>query len=143
MPSNRRILIAVVLSLIFPGAGHGYLRYWYRAITWFFLGVASVALVITESTLTGPSPGGIEAIVQWSMNLPARVHFAMFVVSVLSAIDATILIVREDARLSANVEEGTKCPHCGGELDAELDFCPWCTTRFDGDSEANTIDGEL
>ena len=23
------------------------------------------------------------------------------------------------------------CPNCGKELDPELDFCPWCTTRLD------------
>jgi endogenous inhibitor of DNA gyrase (YacG/DUF329 family) len=28
-----------------------------------------------------------------------------------------------------------ECPECGKELDPELDFCPWCTTRFDEESE--------
>ena len=23
-----------------------------------------------------------------------------------------------------------RCPHCGKELDPDLDFCPWCTTRL-------------
>jgi hypothetical protein len=25
----------------------------------------------------------------------------------------------------------TECPECGKELDPDLDFCPWCTTRLD------------
>ncbi|MFC6795806.1 zinc ribbon domain-containing protein [Halobaculum halobium] len=28
-------------------------------------------------------------------------------------------------------DEAPACPNCGKELDADLDFCPWCTTRLD------------
>lgn len=42
-------------------------------------------------------------------------------------------------------EEAPACPNCGKELDADLDFCPWCTTRLDwadtGSPEA-TDDGD-
>jgi predicted amidophosphoribosyltransferase len=27
--------------------------------------------------------------------------------------------------------EDATCPNCGGELDEEIDFCPWCTMRFE------------
>jgi hypothetical protein len=28
------------------------------------------------------------------------------------------------------VMEGTDCPHCGKEVDPDLDFCHWCTERI-------------
>ena len=30
---------------------------------------------------------------------------------------------------------GAECPECGKELDPDLDFCPWCTTRLDETGE--------
>ncbi|MFC6615277.1 hypothetical protein ACFQAS_09995 [Halopenitus salinus] len=35
-----------------------------------------------------------------------------------------------------DVEGATlKCPHCGKETDAELDFCHWCTEPLPGPDE--------
>lgn len=136
MASRRRILVTIALSLVVPGAGHAYLRYWLRAITWFSIALATIALIVTESAITSPPAGGFDDLLQWSQEFPARVHLSILVASVLSAVDATILLLREDGRTTAK-EEASTCPHCGNPLDDELDFCPWCTTRLNDDSNGN------
>ncbi|QZY00977.1 zinc ribbon domain-containing protein [Halobaculum rubrum] len=40
-------------------------------------------------------------------------------------------------REPSDTAEAPACPNCGKDLDADLDFCPWCTTRLHwGDPEA-------
>ncbi|WP_348612142.1 zinc ribbon domain-containing protein [Halobaculum rarum] len=34
-------------------------------------------------------------------------------------------------REPTDAAEAPACPNCGKDLDADLDFCPWCTTRLD------------
>ncbi|MGQ4554449.1 DUF7575 domain-containing protein [Halobellus sp. GM3] len=54
-----------------------------------------------------------------------------------SPVDAEISPADDDAGPAAAVTVGSSaptgasdCPHCGKELDPDLDFCPWCTTRL-------------
>ncbi|WP_049986392.1 DUF7575 domain-containing protein [Halobellus rufus] len=37
----------------------------------------------------------------------------------------------EAVKSAVGSEGAGSCPNCGKELDPELDFCPWCTTRLD------------
>ena len=37
-----------------------------------------------------------------------------------------------ETRTTTDVD--AECPECGKELDPDLDFCPWCTTRLTGDA---------
>ena len=41
VPAPRSLAIAVVLTLIIPGAGHLYLRRWLAALIWFVLALAA------------------------------------------------------------------------------------------------------
>lgn len=37
----------------------------------------------------------------------------------------------ESVKSAVGSDDAGSCPNCGKELDPELDFCPWCTTRLD------------
>lgn len=140
MSSRRRIVVAGVLSLLVPGAGHAYLRAWIRAVAWFSIAVATAALVVPEATQGTLQAGSLESVIQQSINMPAQVHVAVFVISVLSAIDTTILVVRADRRTATLEGEAGTCPNCGGDLDKDIAFCPWCSTRLDHESDENQND---
>jgi hypothetical protein len=51
----------------------------------------------------------------------------VLVLLVLSTLDAYRLALTAG---SAD-EGGPACPYCGHGVDPELDFCPWCTERFE------------
>jgi len=124
-------VIAAFLGLLAPGLGHVYLRAWVRAAAWFFLAVATVTIMLPESAYRAVESGGIEAAIEVSASLPARVYLTSLTVRVASALDAGLLGFRGQTANAPGGEDGTSCPHCGGELDDELDFCPWCTTRLE------------
>jgi hypothetical protein len=119
------------MGLLAPGLGHVYLRVWARAIAWFFLAIAAIAVLLPESAYTAVESGGFEAAIEASASLPARVYLASLTVRVASAMDAGLLGLRTSVTNAPGADDGRSCPHCGRELDDDLDFCPWCTTRFE------------
>jgi hypothetical protein len=119
------------MGLLAPGLGHVYLRVWGRAIAWFFLTVATVAVLLPESAYTAVESGGLEAAIEASASLPARVYLASLTVRVASAIDAGLLGLRTSVTDAPGADDGRSCPHCGRDLDDDIDFCPWCTTRLE------------
>jgi hypothetical protein len=131
---TRRSLVASVLAFIYPGLGHVYLRAWIRAVAWFSLALVTAALVVPPSALTAFQDGGISGLMAASRSFPAEVTLSLLVVRILNVIDAYLIGLREAA-----VEEEAEpaesaagsCPECGRQLDEDLDFCPWCTTRLD------------
>ena len=129
--SRRRATIAALLALLAPGLGHVYLRAWARAVAWFFLAIATVIVMLPESAFRAAEIGGVEAAIEASTSLPARVYLASLTVRMANALDAALLATREGAATAGSAERETSCPQCGGELDDELNFCPWCTTRLD------------
>jgi hypothetical protein len=129
--SRRRAAIAAVLGLLAPGLGHVYLRAWIRAVAWFLLAAVTVAVMLPESAYEAIDAGGIEAAIEASTSLPTRVYLASLTVRAASALGAGLLGLRGSTAETPEGGQAPNCPHCGGDLDDELDFCPWCTTRLD------------
>lgn len=139
---TRRSLVAAILALIYPGLGHVYLRAWFRAVAWFGVALVTAAMVLPESAYTAFETHGISGLIRVSQSLPFEAVLSMFVVRILNAVDAylTGLQRRSEPAEGAGTET---CPACGRELDPELDFCPWCSTRLEEsheESETPTID---
>lgn len=122
--------MAVVFALFYPGLGHVYLRAWLRAVGWFVLAIAAAALVVPESAIAAYEQGGFDALYAASQNFGTDVFVSLLGIRILTAVDAYLTAIRQ-SQASAEVAEDGACPSCGKELDPELDFCPWCTTRLD------------
>lgn len=130
---RKRPWLAVLLAVLQPGLGHVYLRRWWRAMLWFGLAVTTALVFVPE--MTGPSPdtiqGVIESVVATRRSLPAYAAAALFSVRLLNTLDAYWLALRGNA---AEGVAGETCPSCGKEIDDDLSFCHWCTTRLDADA---------
>lgn len=120
--------------MLYPGLGHVYLRAWLRAIGWFVLAVAAAALVVPESAYAAYESGGFDALYAASQDFGTDVFISLLGVRLLNVVDAYLTALKQSRAATAEVKEGT-CPSCGKELDPELDFCPWCTTRLDESQE--------
>ncbi|MFB6095366.1 MAG: zinc ribbon domain-containing protein [Halodesulfurarchaeum sp.] len=127
---RRRPLVASILAFVYPGLGHLYLRAWLRAIAWFGLALLTALMVIPESTVTAFRTGGVSALYEASQTLPLEATLSLLVVRVLNVIDAYLTGLRDERETATTGAEGETCPECGRELDPDLDFCPWCTTRL-------------
>lgn len=125
--SRTRAVVGGVLGLIYPGLGHLYLRAWVRGLAWIGMAVATASLIIPGSAVTAAQSGGIEGLLAASRSLPTTAVIALTAVRALSCLDAVWIALRP----RGGATEGPTCPNCGGELDAEISFCPWCTTRLE------------
>lgn len=142
---EKRAWLAVTLAIPIVGLGHLYLRRWLRAVGWILLTFGASAFVPAEQ---------LEALSAWQEALfttgsvsgvPAPELTALapiLAVALLSIADAYMVARRHNAqvRMQAtavatmdSTEEGdvVTCPACGREVEADLDFCHWCTTEFD------------
>jgi hypothetical protein len=134
----RRAWLAAVLAFIYPGLGHAYLRAWLRSLAWFGLALSTVAWlliagIIPESALATAREGGIDGLLAVTRTLPTEARVAIFLVTALNVFDAYVT-----AKQPRQATPELACPECGRELDEDIDFCPWCTTRLDADAEAET-----
>lgn len=136
---TRRSLVAAILGLIYPGLGHAYLRAWLRALAWFLVAIIAAALVMPESAFAAYQTDGFSGVLEVSRNLPLETVMSMTVIRVLNAIDAYLTALQSAARRGSDTDVAT-CPECGKELDEDLDFCPWCTTRLEGEDETTRTD---
>ncbi len=140
---NRRGVIAAVLGFVYPGLGHVYLRRWVRALSWFTLALVTAALVVPEAAYQAFQTDGFGGLVEASESFSLEVTLSLLVIRVLNVVDAYLVAVRDTASAVAEhvptpggadadaAGEPATCPECGKELDSDLDFCQWCTTRFD------------
>ncbi|WP_129114832.1 zinc ribbon domain-containing protein [Halegenticoccus tardaugens] len=120
---RNRPWLAAALALLVAGAGHVYLRRWRRAALWFLV-IIGTAMAITTAVADPTTIEGAE-------DLPVEAMVATVVAFFLSALDA-YTIARDGApRGDAGSSDGESCPHCGREVDPDLDFCQWCTARLD------------
>ena len=127
---RKRPWLAAVLAFIYPGLGHVYLREWLRAVLWFGLVFSTTTLLVEESVMAPLEDGfSVDALLAVSSNIPLEASVALFLITALSMADAFYMATKGNAE--AEVVEGTTCPHCGKELEEDLDFCHWCTTRLD------------
>lgn len=146
---NRRGVLAAILGFLYPGLGHVYLRKWVRALSWFVLALATAALVVPESAFDAFQAEGLDGLMAASENFGLEVTLTLLTIRVLNVVDAYVVAVRQAAASAAEqvsesgvdgaaaAPESAECPECGKDLDEELDFCPWCTTRLDTDADAS------
>ena len=128
---SRRALFAALLGVVYPGLGHVYLRAWIRAIAWFGLAMVTAAMVVPESAITAFQQNGIDGLVTASRSFSLEVMGSLLVVRALNVLDAYLTGLRQErATVQSPDDDVARCPNCGGELDEELDFCPWCTTEL-------------
>lgn len=139
----KRPWLAALLALALTGLGHAYLRRWLRGLGWLAATYAVVLLFVPPETVETFGAGG-------TLGDPTAI-LPPFLVIVASAVDAYLLARRTRQRTPAGAAAGgagagsagtgrpveggdgeaLACPECGKELDAELDFCPWCTAELD------------
>lgn len=126
---RKRPWLAAMLAFIYPGLGHVYLREWLRAVLWFGL-VFSTSTLLIDETAMAPLDSGVtlEGVVAVSQNIPLEASVALLMITLLSMADAFWMATRENTE--TEVAEGSTCPHCGKELDEDIDFCHWCTTEL-------------
>ena len=123
--SQKRPWLAALLGVLAIGFGHFYIRRWRRALGWLVAALGVSVLFVDQSTL--------EALSTFSGVDPLSVA-PLLVVAMLSVVDAYVLAQAQNMIARQTPEPDgtlTHCPHCGNELDGDLEFCHWCTTPLD------------
>ncbi len=122
-----RALAAALLSLLFPGIGHAVIRDWVRAL--FFAGLFIMALALTFSTDQLSALTSLEgATTVLTEDLTRIDQFFLSFLVLFAATDALLRGLGTVGQPSSH--DGPSCPHCGRELDADLEFCHWCTAKL-------------
>ena len=122
-----RALAAAVLSLFLPGAGHALIRDWMRALLFASVFTLTVALILPVEELFGA--GSLSGAMDIISSEPALSQFLLSFMLLFAALDAGFRAMA--LPVGPNAADGPVCPHCGRELDVELEFCHWCTTRIE------------
>ncbi len=117
--------------MILPGFGHVYLREWLRAVLWFGLILSASSLLVPVSSTAEPATfeAALQASVAAVESAPWENRVALLAIISLSMADAYWMATRGNRM--AQADEGVACPHCGKEIDEDLDFCHWCTTPLE------------
>ena len=123
-----------MLGLVYPGLGHVYLREWARALLWFGLIILTGSLMIPDGVY--PTTLTVDSLMQMSRAMPLRAVIALSAVTGMNMVDAYILASRTN-ETSQRAATGTQCPSCGRDVDPDLEFCHWCTTKLNGEPEEN------
>ena len=138
-----RALFAGGLSIFLPGAGHALIRDWLRALVfaglyfsavWFFFPISQMVDAASFSEGMDIANTQTDTMAQF---------FIMFI-ALFAAIDATFRAVGFPPN-SSDSSDGPSCPQCGKELDDDLTFCHWCTTRLepvDPEDDEAPVDAE-
>jgi hypothetical protein len=121
--TDRRALVAALLGALgasfgIAGVGHAYLREWRRSVAWFTFVLGSMLVLV--SVFADPSQATTDV-----DSLPLTVVVPIIVLLSLNVFDAYYL-ARRGPLVHSN-PNATCCPHCGGEVDPDLQFCHWCT----------------
>ncbi|WP_327051294.1 zinc ribbon domain-containing protein [Halomicrococcus gelatinilyticus] len=137
--TQKRPWLAAVFAFVYPGLGHVYLRKWLRALLWFGLTIATAFVFIPESTFQAVEPGNLQAAAEATRNLGLDAVLPILAVQAINIIDAYWTAIRGNRTVSVGPDvpvgsNGASCPHCGKELEEDLDFCHWCTTQLDDDA---------
>jgi len=114
-----RRLVAVLLSLLFPGLGHVYVRRYRRGLGFAVTAVGVVLLLGPPLPTTGPVLES--ALAAWEA-ASFEANVALSAVEFAAMLDVYLLERSSDDAGDA----GASCPNCGRELDETLSFCPWC-----------------
>ncbi|MFD1565703.1 zinc ribbon domain-containing protein [Haloarchaeobius amylolyticus] len=134
-----RAILAAGLSVIMPGAGHVLSRDWLRAAVFAGLFLAASAFLLPIEQLAAAEPTSYdEAITQataMAENIDPMAQFFLSFIALFATIDAAF---RALGYSSGSTADEATCPECGKDVDEDLAFCHWCTTRL----ESDTLDPE-
>lgn len=123
--SRKRPWLAALLAALATGLGHLYLRRWRRAVGW-------LAVLLVASVLFG-DPATVDALAAGGSVDPLAVAPILLAGSA-SVVDAYLLAHAHNRvahPTGASAEGLAECPNCGREVEADLEFCHWCTAEFD------------
>ncbi|MFC6767911.1 zinc ribbon domain-containing protein [Natrinema soli] len=140
-----RAILAAGLSVLMPGAGHVLVRDWLRAAAFagLFLTASALFLPIDQLTAAGPMTSVDQALEQATVmaeNTDPMAQFLLSFIALFAAIDATFRALGYSSGGDTDAD-GQTCPECGKEIDDDLEFCHWCTTRLEPvEPEAETND---
>ncbi|UHQ98669.1 zinc ribbon domain-containing protein (plasmid) [Natrinema zhouii] len=126
LPQKRPWLAALLAALV-TGFGHLYLRRVGRAIGWLVTSLGVSVLFVDPSAYDAFLAG------TWTVGTLLAVA-PMFLVVGLSVVDAYRLAQRQNAAARPSDDpddDAVACPHCGNDLDPELEFCHWCTNSVE------------
>lgn len=127
--SPKRPWLAVFLTAIVPGLGHAYLRLWGRAALWICLTVLGVLFMFPLDVLGDLT--STQALIEAGTSLPPAAIMAVLSIIGFCGLDAYLMAERINHFAGDEDERPVRCPQCGKEIDGELDFCHWCTTKLD------------
>jgi len=134
-PGRKRPWLAALLTVLLPGLGHAYLREWSRGLLWLLL-VTGSWLVLVPDLLAVTSAEEFTAVTDGAS---LHVNLVLAGLSALCIVDAYWMAIQRNRRSadSGAAASGAvmECPNCGKELDADLDFCHWCTTPLEATDE--------
>lgn len=132
--SRKRPWLAVLLTVLVPGLGHFYLRLWGRAVVW--LGLSALTFFAFLPSDAIPETYSVDAILTASQAVSTQGTIVLFGITVLCVVDVVLMTQQINGYLARADEEGiTHCPSCGKEIDSDLEFCHWCTTRIEEPDE--------
>jgi hypothetical protein len=138
---RKRPWLAAALAAVVPGLGHAYARLWRRGLLWFAVYLLPTQFLVPADAV--PESVSIEAFTEAARAMPLPLTALIVGISVLNVLDAYLSTARQNETTDPD-GTGQTCPHCGRDLDGDLDFCHWCTTRLDdagSDAEATTHTG--
>jgi hypothetical protein len=125
--TGKRPWLAALLSVLYPGLGHVYLRLWGRALLWFLSIVTATALLVPTEAY--PSTLSVSAAMEAAQALPLTVSLTILLMTLLNVLDA-YMMAKQSGDGGGSEDEAT-CPNCGKEVDEDLNFCQWCTTELE------------
>jgi len=135
-----RALAAAGLSVFFPGAGHALIRDWGRALLFAGLFVLTAVFFFPLESLS--AAGSVsEATTIFETETSRLNQFMLSFIVFFAAVDSALRAVGYPRGAGSNAgDDGPSCPHCGKELDEDIDFCHWCTTRLEPETEREESD---
>ena len=128
-----RAVLAAGLSLLLPGAGHAVLRDWFRALLFAGLYFATFWLFFPVERMM--DAGTVSEMMDVAAEVDMLSQLTLLFITLIAAFDATFRALGFPPNGSSGDVEGPTCPECGKELDEDLEFCHWCTTRIERDPE--------
>ncbi|MFC4544244.1 zinc ribbon domain-containing protein [Halosolutus amylolyticus] len=124
-----RALAAAGLSVVMPGAGHVLIRDWLRALVFsgLFLSAFVILLPTEQLAAAGTVTEGMDVVTDETSTLS---RFVLSFIVLFATIDAAFRAMGFPPN-AGDAADGPTCPECGKELDEDLTFCHWCTTRLE------------
>ncbi|MFP8952925.1 zinc ribbon domain-containing protein [Natrialbaceae archaeon A-arb3/5] len=127
-----RAILAAGLSVLLPGAGHALIRDWLRTLVFAGLYLSAIAIFFPAPDQLTAAESFSESIAMVTDELGTMGQLAFSFIVLFAAIDAAFRALGFPPNSGASGSaDGPTCPECGKELDEDLAFCHWCTTRLE------------